>query len=226
MAKSEGRGDIAVVGMSCRVAGANSPSEFWDLLASSRDVQSEITRFNMNAFYHPDGGSRKGLTNIKDAYMLDDDKIDRFDHSFFQTTPVEAVAVDPQQRMLLEIAYEALESAGIPLENFVGTDTAVFAGKEITSLPVEDMLIVQQVWIVVIIIQFWLGTSKLLLATLQQEPRLVWQPIVSATFSTSQELVCPSIQHALPLWPPFMRLSGPLNVAIPQWLLYVVQNSF
>lgn len=121
--------DIAIIGMACRVAGANSPSELWDLLESSRDVQSEITRFNIKSFYHSDGGPRKGLTNVKRAYMLDNDSIDRFDHAFFQTTPVEASAIDPQQRMLLEIAYEAVENAGIPLDNFMGTDTAVFAGR-------------------------------------------------------------------------------------------------
>lgn len=120
--------DIAIIGMSCRVAGANSPSELWHLLASSRDVQSKITRFNSDGFYHPDGGPRKGLTNVNKAYMLEDSLIDRFDNAFFRVTPQEAIAVDPQQRMLLEIAYEAVESAGIPLNKFVGTDTAVFAG--------------------------------------------------------------------------------------------------
>ena len=125
----EASNDIAIVGMSCRVAGANSPSELWDLLASSRDVQRGITRFNTKGFYHPDGGLRKGMTNVKSAYLLEDDVIDRFDHAFFQTTPVEAIAMDPQQRMLLEIVYEAVENAGIPLDDFVGTDTAVFAGE-------------------------------------------------------------------------------------------------
>ncbi|RDW80856.1 hypothetical protein BP5796_05554 [Coleophoma crateriformis] len=123
-------GDIAIIGMACRVAGANSPSELWDLLESSRDVQTDITRFNINTFYHPDGGPRKGLTNVKHAYMLDNNIIDRFDHAFFQVTPVEASAIDPQQRMLLEIAYEVIESAGIPLDDFMGTNTAVFAGMD------------------------------------------------------------------------------------------------
>lgn len=120
--------DIAIIGMSCRTAGANSPSELWDLLANSRDVQTEITRFNSEGFYHPEGAPRKGLSNVKDAYMLDDDVIDKFDNAFFYTTPHEAVAMDPQQRMLLEVAYEAIENAGIPLDDFVGTDTAVYAG--------------------------------------------------------------------------------------------------
>lgn len=121
--------DIAVIGMACRVGGANSPSELWDVLANSEDIQREITRFNMKGFYHPDGGSRKGLTNVKRAYMMDDNTIDCFDNGFFYTTPVEAIAMDPQQRMLLEVAYEVVESAGIPLDAFVGTDTSVFAGE-------------------------------------------------------------------------------------------------
>ena len=129
-----GDDNIAVIGMSCRVAGANSPSELWDLLASSRDVQSEITRFNTKGYYHPDGGPRKGLTNVTRAYMMDDNAIDRFDNAFFHTTPNEAIAMDPQQRMLLEIAYEAVENAGIPLEDFTGTDTAVYAGTKDSCL--------------------------------------------------------------------------------------------
>ena len=124
----ENGNDIAIVGMSCRVAGANSPSELWDLLASSRDVQSKITRFNSEGYYHLDGGPRKGLTNVNRAYMLDDSVIDKFDNAFFHITPLEAVAMDPQLRILLELAYEAVESAGIPLDDFAGTDTAVFAG--------------------------------------------------------------------------------------------------
>lgn len=126
--------DIAIIGTSCRVAGAQSPSELWDILASSRDVQSKITRFNIDGFYHPEGASRKRLTNVRHAYMLDDDCIDKFDNAFFYTTPQEATAMDPQQRMLLEIAYEAIENAGIPLDNFMGTDTAVFAGSLIPPM--------------------------------------------------------------------------------------------
>lgn len=120
--------DIAVIGMACRVAGAASPPELWENLLASKDVQKRITRFNIHGFYHPEGGPLKGLTNVDRAYMLEDDTIDKFDNAFFHITPVEAIAMDPQQRMLLEVSYEAVESAGIPLESFVGTDTAVFSG--------------------------------------------------------------------------------------------------
>lgn len=55
--------------------------------------------------------------------------VDKFDNAFFYTAPSEAAAMDPQQMMLHEIAYEAIESTGISLERFRGTDTAVFAGR-------------------------------------------------------------------------------------------------
>ena len=120
--------DIAIISISYRIASANSLSEYWELLASSRDVQSKITRFNTEGFYHRDGGPRKGLTNVNNAYMLDDSVIDKLDNVFFHVPPQAAIAMDLQQRMLVEVAYEAIESAGIPLDAFTGSDTAVFAG--------------------------------------------------------------------------------------------------
>ena len=125
--------DIAIIGMSCRVAGADSPSKLWELLASSKDVRKEIDRFNSAGYYKATGSSRKGLTNVRHAYLLEED-IDRFDNGFFATPAAEAEAMDPQQRLLLEIAYEAMENAGIPLEKIQGTDTAVYAGRSIPLL--------------------------------------------------------------------------------------------
>lgn len=119
--------DIAIIGMSCRVSGANNPSELWHNLVSSKECQQSIDRFNIGGFYHKSGGSRQGLTNVRHAYFLDGG-VDKFDHDFFSISPREASAMDPQHRLLLEIAYEALENAGIPLENIAGTDTAVYAG--------------------------------------------------------------------------------------------------
>lgn len=132
-------GAIAIIGMSCRVAGAESPSELWDLLATSKDVQKEIARFNSAGYYKATGAARKGLTNVRQAYLLDGG-IDRFDNSFFAVPATEAIAMDPQQRLLLEVSYEAVENAGISLEDFRGTDTAVYAGKHnfvLMSLPLR-----------------------------------------------------------------------------------------
>ncbi|KAL8647622.1 MAG: hypothetical protein Q9226_006354, partial [Calogaya cf. arnoldii] len=120
--------DIAIVGMACRVAGSNSPSQLWENILTRKDVRRRITRFNIDGYYHPECGSEKGLTNVDHAYMLDDEVVDRFDNAFFHVTPTEAASMDPQQRMLLEVSYEAIENAGIPLDQFTGTNTAVFTG--------------------------------------------------------------------------------------------------
>ncbi|KAL8994776.1 MAG: hypothetical protein Q9169_005338 [Polycauliona sp. 2 TL-2023] len=91
--------DIAIIGMACRVAGSNSPSELWDNLLTSRDVQKRIARFNIDGYYHPNGGPLKGLTHVDHAYMLDDNLVDKFDNAFFHVTPTEAASLDPQHRI-------------------------------------------------------------------------------------------------------------------------------
>ncbi|KAL8951307.1 MAG: hypothetical protein Q9222_002706 [Ikaeria aurantiellina] len=119
--------DTAIIGMGCRVSGANSPSELWDILSSSKDVRQEINRFNAAGFYSATQGTHSGLTNVKDAYLLQEG-IDKFDNSFFGISPVEAAAMDPQHRIMLEVAYETFESAGIPMETLRGSNTGVYAG--------------------------------------------------------------------------------------------------
>jgi acyl transferase domain-containing protein len=106
----------------------SSPSEFWELLCHPRDLLQEIPgdRFDANAFYNPNPDYH-GTSNVKSAYFLQQDPA-RFDASFFNINPREAEAIDPQQRMLLELVYEAMESAGYPLESLRGTKTGVFAG--------------------------------------------------------------------------------------------------
>ncbi|KAK8914934.1 Fusarin C synthetase [Metarhizium anisopliae] len=123
------REPIAVVGVACRFPGeATSPSKLWDLVCEKRDVQKPISsdRFNADAFYNINGEA-SGCTDVKRAYLLSED-IRLFDASFFRTNALEAEAMDPQQRLLLETVYEAIESAGLPLEDLQGSDTAVYVG--------------------------------------------------------------------------------------------------
>ncbi|KAI1768458.1 hypothetical protein GGR53DRAFT_532368 [Hypoxylon sp. FL1150] len=123
------REPIAIVGTACRFAGgASSPSKLWELLRSPRDVRSDITdsRFNARGFYHADG-THHGHMNVLQSYLLSEDPR-AFDADFFGINPVEARAMDPQQRFLLEVVYEALESAGLSIEDLRGSDTGVYAG--------------------------------------------------------------------------------------------------
>ena len=121
---------IAIIGSACRFAGdATSPSKLWELLKTPRDVLSEIpaSRFSAEGFHHHDG-LYHGHSNVKHSYFTSEDP-SAFDAEFFGIKPIEAKALDPQQRLLMEVAYEGLESAGMPIEKFRGSDTAVYVGQ-------------------------------------------------------------------------------------------------
>ncbi|KAJ4347483.1 hypothetical protein N0V95_005404 [Ascochyta clinopodiicola] len=121
---------IAIIGSACRLpGGASSPSKLWDLLKDPGDVLSDMPpdRLNLWSFYHPNG-EYHGSTDVPNkAYLLSDD-IRLFDAAFFRINPQEADGMDPQQRLILETVYEALESAACPLEQVQGSMTSVYAG--------------------------------------------------------------------------------------------------
>lgn len=120
---------LAVIGMACRLPGnAKTPEELWEMCARSRDGWSPIPaeRFSSAAFHHPHP-SKGGTTNAHGGYFLQED-IALFDAPFFNITEKEAISMDPQQRLLLECSFEAIESAGIPKESLIGSDTSVFIG--------------------------------------------------------------------------------------------------
>lgn len=120
---------IAIVGSACRFPGdATTPAKLWELLKQPRDILTEIppSRFNVESFYHPDN-SHHGTSNVRHSYILSEDHR-LFDAQFFGTKPIEANSIDPQQRILLEIVYEGLELAGIPMEKLQGSDTGVYVG--------------------------------------------------------------------------------------------------
>ena len=73
------------------------------------------TRFNIDAHFHKNN-DRPGSFNVLGGYFLDG-KAENFDPTFFNLTPVEAMWLDPQQRKILEVCYEAIESAGLTLES-------------------------------------------------------------------------------------------------------------
>ncbi len=118
---------IAIVGIGCRFPGANSLNEYWDLLVQAKDAITEIPpdRWDANAYYHPDYNV-KGKINVKWGGYLTD--VDKFDAAFFSVPPMEALRMDPQQRMLLECTYQAMEDAGIDIESLAGENVGVFVG--------------------------------------------------------------------------------------------------
>ncbi|EAW10019.1 non-reducing polyketide synthase pyr2 [Aspergillus clavatus NRRL 1] len=120
---------VAIIGTGCRFPGsASSPAKLWELLRNPRDLARKIPsdRFNIDAFYHPDG-EYHGRTNVQQSYFLDED-VRAFDAAFFNISPAEAAAMDPQQRLLLETVYESLDAAGLRMDALHGSMTGVFCG--------------------------------------------------------------------------------------------------
>ena len=118
---------IAITGLACRFPGAPDAGSFWELLRDGRDAITEVPpdRWNVDEHYDPTL-TRAGTTNTKWGGFLP--RVDLFDAAFFSISGPEADSMDPQQRMLLETSWEALEDAGLPLERVKGTRTGVFVG--------------------------------------------------------------------------------------------------
>ncbi|HFA51232.1 MAG TPA: amino acid adenylation domain-containing protein [Bacteroidetes bacterium] len=114
--------NIAIIGMSCRFPGANTLDEFWQNLIEAKDVSRKVTPEDLR---QEGEETAKPANYIWKTYALDDPYC--FDASFFGYHPKEAAMMDPQHRVFLETAYEALESAGYDPFKFDGK-IGVFGG--------------------------------------------------------------------------------------------------
>lgn len=119
---------IAIIGIGCRFPGGiNDTEAFWKLMVEGREAVSEVPpdRWNVARFYDAEPGV-VGKSIAKRGGFVDG--IDQFDPQFFGISPREAPYVDPQHRLLLETAWEAIEDAGLVLDFEKGTDLGVFVG--------------------------------------------------------------------------------------------------
>ena len=118
---------IAIVGLAFRLPGkANNLDSLDKLLKRGRSGYIPVPRdrWNRDAFYSPQQ-NQKGSMSSRHGYYLQED-ISKFDARFFQVSRHEACNMDPKQRLLLKTTYEALENAGMPMEDVRGTNTSVF----------------------------------------------------------------------------------------------------
>lgn len=119
---------IAIIGMGCRFPGkANNPDLFWDNIKHGVDclIETPESRWNKDTHYSA-VKANKGKINSKWGGYIEG--VDEFDPSFFGITPREAEHMDPQQRKLLEVAWEALEDGGQQPSKLAGTAVGVFMG--------------------------------------------------------------------------------------------------
>src|ERR1700745_3747859 len=119
---------IAIIGVGCRFPGKiNDTDSFWKLLTEGREAVSDVPpdRWNVERFFDTEPGL-PGKSIAKRGGFLDE--IDQFDPQFFGISPREAPYVDPQHRLLLETAWEAIEDAGLVLDFERGADLGVFVG--------------------------------------------------------------------------------------------------
>ncbi|HJO92495.1 MAG TPA: beta-ketoacyl synthase N-terminal-like domain-containing protein [Victivallales bacterium] len=116
---------IAIIGIGCRFPGANNANEYWDLLknvkCAIRDFPKERIKFDFNY----DKNDPSTLKLYKGGYI---DNIDQFDPLFFGISPKNAEQIDPQHRILLEVASEAFEDAGIRADQLSNNNVGVFVG--------------------------------------------------------------------------------------------------
>ncbi|MEU2221534.1 alpha/beta fold hydrolase [Streptomyces sp. NPDC018347] len=118
---------IAIVGMACRVPGAEDPAGYWELLRAGTDAVTDIPAERWdNEAYRAAGPDAPGTIRTRRAGLIAD--VDGFDAAFFGVSAREAAHMDPQQRLFLETGWEALENAGIAAPDLAGSRTGVYVG--------------------------------------------------------------------------------------------------
>lgn len=120
---------LAIVGMACRFpGGASRLDRFWQLLEKGVDAICDVppSRWDSRKYFSPNP-DKPGKAYVKQGGFLQE-SVDEFDPFFFRMSPREAESLDPQQRILLEVAWESIEDAGIPLAQLEGPQTGVFVG--------------------------------------------------------------------------------------------------
>jgi acyl transferase domain-containing protein/SAM-dependent methyltransferase len=118
---------IAIIGLGCRFPGADGPEAFWQLLMDGVDAIREVPadRWDIDALYDPNPDAPGRVSSRWGGFL---NRVDLFDPDVFGVSPREAETMDPQQRLALEVAWEAIENSAQPFDRLPGSATGVFLG--------------------------------------------------------------------------------------------------
>ncbi|MCX4800050.1 MULTISPECIES: type I polyketide synthase [unclassified Streptomyces] len=119
---------VAIVGMSCRLPGAVGLDSYWSLLSGGVDATGDVPADRWNAAALLDDSERVAPGHVATGRGGFIEDIDQFDNAFFRVSAREARSMDPQQRIFLEVAWEALEDAGLGAQALRGSRTGLFVG--------------------------------------------------------------------------------------------------
>ena len=127
-AQNTNKEPIAIIGAGLRFPGSvNDLGSYWRLLSNGTDAITDIPkdRWDIEAFYDPDPEAPGKMYTRRGGFLS---HIDQFDPHFFGISPREAISMDPQQRLVLQVAWEALENGGQAPDKLNGSQTGVFVG--------------------------------------------------------------------------------------------------
>ncbi len=213
--------EIAIIGMSCRFPGAANVEEYWRNVRDGTDCISSWSNAELEEA-GVDPVLLKDPHYVKARGVLDGAEL--FDAFFFGATPREAEAMDPQQRVLLECAWEALESAGYDSNRF-HNPIAVYAGVGMNSYYVKNLLSRSDVTRLIGDFQLMLGNDKDFAATRVSYKLNLRGPsiTVQTACSTSLVAVCHACQSLL-AGESDIALAGACSLTVPQKEGYLYQK--
>lgn len=120
---------VAVVGFANRLPGqSDNPTKLWDLLKRGGVAGNEPPASRWSLKGHFDHSRKPHTTRTPGAMFVENVDAADFDAGFFNITHADALSMDPQQRQLLEVVYEAVENSGLSLESLSGKDFGCFVG--------------------------------------------------------------------------------------------------
>jgi amino acid adenylation domain-containing protein len=223
--RSEGNGEIAIIGMSARLPGADDTDSYWQNLKNG--VES-VTFFSDEELLSS-GIDEETLSRpnyVKAAAVLSD--IDAFDASFFDISPAEAQMTDPQHRLFLECAWQAMENAGYEAGTIEGTDEhtiGVFGGAALNTYLINNLSASQELNDMVDIFKVMIGNSNDFLTTRTSYKLNLTGPSINVQTACSTSLVAVNLAcDSLRKGDCDIALAGGVSVRVPHKNGYLYQE--